>query len=160
MYFSGGMGLWYPEISNRLGNNEDSSSYVCEIIGESQKANSVSGEMNTTLFKMLEDCDDTIKTQTYFDTMTIGFVYVIGYVIIGFIINPLGRKAVLGMCIFGSGIAGLILHWVNNPLTIVIAFALFIALPGLCISIIGGIVCDLIPTHLRYIYFNINYFLI
>lgn len=106
-------------------------------------------EMNTTLHRMLEDCDDTIKTQTYFDTMTIGFVYVIGYIIIGFIINPLGRKAVLAMCIFGSGVAGLVLHWVNDPLTIVIAFALFIALPGLCISIIGGIVCDLIPTNLR-----------
>ncbi len=54
--------------------------------------------------------------------------------------------------LLGSGIAGLALQWITEPLVIVVFFCTHIMLAGICVSVTNGAVVDLIPTHLRYLY--------
>ncbi|XP_037946974.1 synaptic vesicle glycoprotein 2B-like [Teleopsis dalmanni] len=137
---STGMGLWYPEIQNRVGGTNEKLT-VCKVIDASIEKKSKIG--NETL------CDDTINTKSYIDSITYGLTYVAGYIILGIIINPIGRKGVMIGALCLSGLCGIALNWLVQPISIVVVFCLFLMLPGLCISVLSGAVVDLVPTHLR-----------
>lgn len=77
-------------------------------------------------------------------------MYLGAYFVLGSIINPLGRKRTIILLLTVSAICGVILHWLMEPIGIVVSFILFVMLPGLCVSILSGAVVDLVPTHLRW----------
>ncbi|XP_055847868.1 synaptic vesicle glycoprotein 2B isoform X2 [Episyrphus balteatus] len=141
-FSSSGMGLWYPEIQNRLGfGTVDSQKTICGVINQ---------KLNETIDESIETvCNDEISTKTYIDSITLGGSYVVAYLLLGLIINPLGRKAVLSGALGISGACGLALQWVDEPTAIVILFCGYLMLSGLCVSVMSGSVVDLIPTHLR-----------
>ena len=86
------------------------------------------------------------------DSITYGLSYVLGYVVLGAVINPLGRKLVIILCLAISGACGIALFWIYHPTAIIVDFVIFLMLPGLCISVLSGAVVDLVPTHLRYVF--------
>ncbi|XP_055905476.1 synaptic vesicle glycoprotein 2B isoform X2 [Eupeodes corollae] len=141
-FSSSGMGLWYPEIQNRLGfGTVNSQKTICGVIND---------KPNVTIDDTMEPvCNDEISTKTYIDSITLGGSYVVAYLLLGMIINPLGRKAVLAGALGISGACGLSLQWVDEPTAIVILFCGYLMLSGLCVSVLSGSVVDLIPTHLR-----------
>ncbi|KAM7363510.1 putative transporter svop-1 [Cochliomyia hominivorax] len=141
-FCNSGMGLWYTEIQNRLGSNSgENQMTICQVIDAfmDQIARNETEKI----------CDDTINTKSYIDSITFGLCYIVGYVILGLIINPLGRKLTIMSLLIISAICGLVLHWLLEPIAIVVCFILFLVLPGLCISVLSGAVVDLVPTNLR-----------
>ncbi|KAI8130803.1 hypothetical protein FF38_11887 [Lucilia cuprina] len=141
-FCNSGMGLWYPEIQNRLGSYTDENKMtICQVI------DAFIDQQNQNETEKI--CDDTINTKSYIDSITFGVAYIGAYVILGMIINPLGRKVTIMGLLTISAICGITLHWLLEPIAIVVCFILFLVLPGLCISILSGAVVDLVPTHLR-----------
>ncbi|XP_023173645.2 synaptic vesicle glycoprotein 2B isoform X2 [Drosophila hydei] len=143
MFFSSnGIQLWFPEIVNRSSNDENRNSTVCEILGSSEQG-------QNELMNSTNICSDAISTNTYIDSMIVGVAFLVGFSIQGVILNPLGRKNVLMAALILSILSGFLLHFVANPIVVLILFCLCILLPGLSISIMLGAIVDLVPTSLR-----------
>ncbi|XP_030243595.1 synaptic vesicle glycoprotein 2C [Drosophila navojoa] len=143
MFFSSnGIQLWFPEIVNRSSNEGNQSSTVCEILSSPTQDQMKS--MNSTNI-----CSDVISTNTYIDNMIVGVAFLVGFLIQGVILNPIGRKNVLVAALALSIFSGFLLHFVSNPIVVLILFCLVILLPGLSISIMLGAIVDLVPTNLR-----------
>uniref|UniRef100_A0A6P4EQR5 Synaptic vesicle glycoprotein 2B n=1 Tax=Drosophila rhopaloa TaxID=1041015 RepID=A0A6P4EQR5_DRORH len=141
-FSSSGMGLWYPEIQNRLGSNAaDDSMTVCEVIDASIDQM----QANTTN----KICDDHINTKSYIDTITYGSALIVGYILMGLVINTIGRKASISIGLSLAGACAVALIFIKDEVVIVVCFCLYLVLPGLCVSILSGAVVDLVPTHLR-----------
>uniref|UniRef100_A0A1B0B2M2 Major facilitator superfamily (MFS) profile domain-containing protein n=1 Tax=Glossina palpalis gambiensis TaxID=67801 RepID=A0A1B0B2M2_9MUSC len=136
-----GMGLWYPEIQNRLGMKATTPMTICQVI------DSFIDQQNSTENSQI--CDDTITTKSYIDSLTFGLSFTAGYFVLGFILKPFGRKLTMVMAFGVAAFCGFLLHWLHNPIAIVVCFILFLILPGVCISVLSGAVVDLVPTHLR-----------
>lgn len=81
--------------------------------------------------------------------MIVGIAFLLGFSIQGTLLNPLGRKNVLMAALVFSITSGILLHFVSNPIAVLVLFCLYILLPGLSISIMLGAVVDLVPTNLR-----------
>ncbi|EDV53719.1 synaptic vesicle glycoprotein 2B [Drosophila erecta] len=141
-FSSSGMGLWYPEIQNRLGSNAaDDSMTVCQVIDASidqMQANATN-----------KICDDHINTKSYIDTITYGSALIVGYILMGLVINTIGRKASIFIGLTLAGACAIALIFIKDEVAIVVCFCLYLVLPGLCVSILSGAVVDLVPTHLR-----------
>ncbi|EDV42275.2 uncharacterized protein Dana_GF17900 [Drosophila ananassae] len=142
MFFSSnGMQLWFPEIVNRSSGAGNNSSTVCEIMSAPvEKPENITEEL---------ECTATISSKTYIDNIIVGVAFLIGFSIQGTLLNPLGRKNVLLAAIAVAVLSGVFLHFIANPTGVLIAFCLYILLPGLSISIMIGAIVDLVPTHLR-----------
>lgn len=142
-FVSAGMGLWFPHIQNQISfKNETVDQTVCEIMDDSFRFTKYDLAANI-------GCDDTVNTKAFVDSITLGAFYVVGYVVYALFIKSLGRGVILVSGLLGSGIAGLALQWITQPLSIVIFFCTHIMLSGICVSVTNGAVVDLIPTHLR-----------
>ncbi|XP_036325295.1 synaptic vesicle glycoprotein 2A [Rhagoletis pomonella] len=141
---SAGMQIWYPEIVNRSSGDNVGSSSVCEIL----EASFEKQRLNVTIVDA-EICDDSITTKTYIDNMIVGCAFLVGFVIQGALLNPLGRKNVLLAALGIGTLSGILLHFVANAQVVLVLFCLYILMPGLSISIMCGAMVDLVPTHLR-----------
>ncbi|KAL7740167.1 hypothetical protein ACLKA6_003879 [Drosophila palustris] len=142
-FSSSGMGLWYPEILNRLGSTSvEDAMTVCDVIDASIDQ----PQLNKTLSQI---CNDQISIKSYIDTITYGSALIVGYIVMGFVINRIGRKAsITGGLAIASGCA-VALIWIEDEVIIVVCFCLYLVLPGLSVSVLSGAVVDLVPTHLR-----------
>lgn len=67
----------------------------------------------------------------------------------GFVINQIGRKASITLGLIIAAGCALSLIWIKNEVVIIVCFCLYLVLPGLCISVLSGVVVDLVPTKLR-----------
>ncbi|KAH8295005.1 hypothetical protein KR018_005359, partial [Drosophila ironensis] len=160
---SSGMGLWYPEIQNRLGSSDADNLTVCNVIDASidqMQANTTSKvsllenikrmpNIKMLYLKHIKICDDHINTKSYIDTITYGTALIVGYIVMGLVINKIGRKASIFLGLTFAGVCAIALIWIKDDVVIVVCFCLYLVLPGLCISILSGAVVDLVPTHLR-----------
>ncbi|XP_064556869.1 synaptic vesicle glycoprotein 2B isoform X3 [Drosophila montana] len=141
-FSSSGMGLWYPEILNRLGSSiADDAMTVCDVIDASVNQSKLN--QTTTI------CVDEINTKSYIDTITYGTALTMGYILMGFVINQIGRKAAITMGLAIAAGCAISLVWIKNEVIIIICFCLYLVLPGLCVSVLSGAVVDLVPTKLR-----------
>ncbi|KAH8383934.1 hypothetical protein KR009_011379 [Drosophila setifemur] len=140
-FSSSGMGLWYPEIQNRLGQSDSDNLTVCNVIDASID------QMQANITNKI--CDDHINTKSYIDTITYGSALTVGYLLMGLILNKIGRKASIFLGLTLAGACAIALIFIKDDVAIVVCFCLYLVLPGLCISIVSGAVVDLVPTNLR-----------
>lgn len=88
------MGMWYPEIINKLATyNSTEQLTVCEILGrfKIEAANITDGNLS-------EVCDDSIDDRVFFENMLLGVFYGLGFILIALIIKY-GRGLAYGMII-------------------------------------------------------------
>lgn len=69
--------------------------------------------------------------------------------IVASVMHKLGRGTVVAGSLLFSGLCGLGLNWMVDPIGIVLLFLGFILLSGINITIINGAAVELFPTHLR-----------
>ncbi|EDV93869.1 GH18056 [Drosophila grimshawi] len=141
-FSSAGMALWYPEILNRLRSDiaEDDMT-VCDVIDASIDQ----AQLNVTT----NICNDEVNTRSYIDTIIYGLVLIVGYILIGFVMNQIGRKLAITISLAIASTCAALLVWIQNEIIIIVCFCLYLVLPGLCVSVLSGAVVDLVPTHLR-----------
>lgn len=164
-FVSAGIGMWYPEIQNRVAHSPTSKHgrTVCDVLetaihrhpGANVAANATvttmaSMSMPTTTATMQNGvCRDTVAYSTFTDAGILGTYYVAMYVLYALCIRRIGQGVFLVVCLFASAMAGLSLQWVDNPLAVVVLFSSHIVFSGICISMLTGIVVALIPTEYR-----------
>jgi hypothetical protein len=78
------MGLWFPEIIDRLAatfNEKDADETICVMLeGSSRGSNSTSVE-----------CNDEVNTETFVATLMLGGLYTVAYVLLSLLMKPVGR---------------------------------------------------------------------
>jgi len=97
----------------------------------------------------MQICVDHINTKSYIDTITYGSALIVGYILMGFVLKTIGRKASISIGLTLAGACAVALVFIKDEVVIVVCFCLYLVLPGLCVSILSGAVVDLVPTHLR-----------
>lgn len=85
---SNGLGIWFPEIINKMSTNKSTDPLkLCQIL-ELQKS---------VLFNSAHlECDDSINVQVFTSNLILGGFYVVGYVVIALVIKY-GRGFVFGI---------------------------------------------------------------
>lgn len=142
-FSSSGMGLWFPEIQNRVSMNmAENQATICEIIADTFL-------YEDDLTNSTKTCVNEITDKSYIDSISMGMCFVVGYVLIGGVIKLFGRKATIIGSMFLSTACCVSLFWLLDSIAIVVCFIVFLTMPGLCISMLGSAVVDIVPTHLR-----------
>lgn len=146
------MALWLPEILNRVysGAIEDDKT-ICQILTDRVTPSAVV-PYNTTADEFAEVakvCNDTMQDSVFVGFFLLGILYTVAYVILSLIIKPVGRSIILASSLLSSGLAGLALQWVQDPIGFMMLFAAYVTLSGICISVINSAVVNIFPTHLR-----------
>lgn len=98
---------------------------------------------------LFQTCVNEITDKSYIDSISMGMCFVVGYVLIGGVIKLFGRKATIIGSMFLSTACCVSLFWLLDSIAIVVCFIVFLTMPGLCISMLGSAVVDIVPTHLR-----------
>lgn len=139
------MGMWYPEIVNKLAiYNSTEQLTVCEILRryKIEAANRTDGNLSNGI------CDDTIEERVFYENIILGLVYFCGFIMIAVCIR-FGRRLAYAICLIGCGVCGCLMISLTDTYVVSILFMLHIILAGICVSVVVGNIIDLIPTQFR-----------
>lgn len=135
--------MWYPEIMNRVsGSSSNDGINFCEILNSKNK------DMNETVFESRE-CSDFIDTNVWTNSIILGGIYTISFLSICATIKIVGRRIILIISLFSSGISGIVLIYVTNPIFIIVLFIVFLNGCMINVSTINGAAVIVFPTYLR-----------
>lgn len=70
------------------------------------------------------------------------------YIIVGFLVDYVGKKPILVVILFFTGISGISAHLVYNQQIGVVLFAVF-QMCGACIGLMNAVAVELFPTKYR-----------
>lgn len=139
---SNGMYIWFPYVVNKVAMftevNPNNRTTICDIIMSSKSSNS-SESIN---------CSETLDISTFEIEFIFEFIYLIGFLLLGLLIKPIGKITILITLLIGCGIFGVITVFVDIPI-LSIYFFIILLLVGLAVSVVNAVTVDLYPTHLR-----------
>ncbi|PZC82773.1 hypothetical protein B5X24_HaOG209871 [Helicoverpa armigera] len=133
-----GFYVWFPSILNSLANHEGGETKICDVLDAGRDAVS-----NGTII-----CDDTIHTSTFERSIYIGLVFSSMYIIVGFLVDYVGKKPILVVILGFTGISGICAHLAYNQQLAVVLFAIF-QMSGACIGLMNAVAVELFPTKFR-----------
>ncbi|KAF9809229.1 hypothetical protein SFRURICE_012181 [Spodoptera frugiperda] len=133
-----GFYVWFPSILNSLAHHEGGESRICDVLDAGRDAVS-----NGTMV-----CDDTIHTSTFERSIYIGLVFSSMYIIVGFLVDYVGKKPILVVILGITGICGICAHVAYNQQLAVVLFAVF-QMSGACIGLMNAVAVELFPTKYR-----------
>lgn len=96
-----------------------------------------------------EICNDTIKSETFERSIYIGLVFCSMYMIVGFLVDFLGKKIMLIVVLAVTGLCGIGAHLAYNQQLAVVLFAIF-QMSGACIGLMNAVAVEIFPTKYRY----------
>ncbi|XP_023940972.1 synaptic vesicle glycoprotein 2C isoform X2 [Bicyclus anynana] len=137
-----GFYIWFPTILNSLANHEGAETRICDVLDANQ-ANKASAS-NGTLIK----CDDTMNTATFEMSIYTGLVFCSMYIMVGFLVDFLGKKLILVVLLASTGLCGIAAHHASNQQLAVALFAIF-QMCGACIGLTNAVTVELFPTKYR-----------
>lgn len=100
------------------------------------------------LFPLQIICDDTINTETFERSIYIGLVFCSMYLIVGFLVDFIGKKIILIVVLGITGLCGIGAHLAQNQIVAVVLFAVF-QMSGACIGLMNAVAVGLFPTKYR-----------
>ncbi|XP_045496508.1 organic cation/carnitine transporter 7-like isoform X2 [Colias croceus] len=133
-----GFYVWFPTILNSVANHEGSETRICEILNAHQNVPSNGTEVV---------CDDTMNTATFELSIYIGLVFCSMYIIVGFLVDFMGKKLILITILTGTGLCGIGAHLAHSQVAVVL-FAIF-QMCGACIGLTNAVTVELFPTKYR-----------
>ncbi|XP_075976200.1 synaptic vesicle glycoprotein 2C-like isoform X2 [Anticarsia gemmatalis] len=134
-----GFYVWFPSILNSLANHGDGEeTRICDVLD----ANKNLANNGTML------CDDTIHTSTFERSIYIGLVFSSMYIIVGFLVDYVGKKVIIVVILFVTGCCGIGAHLAYNQQLAVVLFAIF-QMSGACIGLMNAVAVELFPTKYR-----------
>lgn len=144
---SAGMGLWFPDIINRLTTTNTVNSTVCEALDASVSNASASSDYQFSTAD--STCNDNVNEQVFIYAITLGGLYTALYLAMSVLMRKLGRKCVVAFNLFFSGFSGIVLQFVDNPYAMVALFCSFLVFAGTSISVLNGATVSIFPTNVR-----------
>lgn len=145
MFFvSAGMGLWYPEIVNRVTSaNQSIPATICEVL---QGVHSSDEDFVEYVEK---ECDDRMTQDVFVYVIVLGSIYTFMYLAVSTLLQKIKRGHILFFNLFTSGVCGVLLAYVNDPYFVLLCFCAFMVFAGSSISLVNGAAVSLFPTHVR-----------
>lgn len=145
---SGGIGLWYAELTNRISHSTSSTGTICELLRITHSQN-LNIAMNATLPLLQTACNDSMTDEVFIKSITIGVYTLVGLFLISVLIKPLGRGLIQVTCFLMFGCSAIALIWARDA-TLVQSFFITMLVPASsCVSVISGGAVVLFPTHVR-----------
>ncbi|CAO1413974.1 unnamed protein product [Diamesa serratosioi] len=148
---SNGMYMFFPEILNRMAeftNESSNSSTICDILDATRNNIIEVFDDNGTILEIIPECIDKLEFSTYEHSFVLEIVYVIGFAIIGLVINITGKLPIIVFVLFGCGVCGISIIFVTIPLLSIYLYVILLAC-GLVVSVVNASTVDLFPTNLR-----------
>jgi MFS transporter, VNT family, synaptic vesicle glycoprotein 2 len=141
--------MFFPEIVDKIttySNNFPSGrATICEVLA-------IEEDLNVTHYaiavKKIQACSETVEMSTFGHSLVMEVLYMIGFLIITFIINRISKLAILTTILYGCGFFGIALQFVTLPLLSIYFYVLFM-LTFLGVNVINALTIDLFPTNLR-----------
>lgn len=134
-----GMYIWFPYIVNKVAmfteGNPNSRTKICDIIMSSNSSSAT-------------DCSEILDISTFEIEFIFEFIYLVGFFLLGLLINIIGKITILIILLFGCGIFGIITVFVDIPILSIYLFIILL-LVGLAVTVVNAVTVDLYPTHLR-----------
>ncbi|XP_037297073.1 uncharacterized protein LOC119190112, partial [Manduca sexta] len=134
-----GFYVWFPSILNSLANHDGGETKICDVL-DASKAAAANG---TDVI-----CDDTMNTATFERSIYIGLVFCSMYIIVGFLVDFVGKKLILLTILSVTGLCGICAHLAYNQQLAVVLFAVF-QMSGACIGLMNAVAVELFPTKFR-----------
>ncbi|XP_050101703.1 synaptic vesicle glycoprotein 2B [Anopheles aquasalis] len=145
---SAGMGLWFPDIVNRITTSNTTDTTVCDALSTTLiYSNATEDRLESTSISLI--CNDNVNERVFIYAMTLGGLYTVLYLAMSALMQMLGRKCVVGFNLFFSGFSGIVLQFVSNPYVTVALFCFFLVFAGTSISILNGATVSFFPTNVR-----------
>lgn len=138
------MGLWYPEIVNRVTSaNQSVPATICEVL---QGVHSSDEDFVAYAEK---ECDDRMTQDVFVYVIVLGSIYTFLYLAMSTLLQKIRRGHILFFNLFTSGVCGVLLAYVNDPYFVLLCFCAFMVFAGSSISLVNGAAVSLFPTHVR-----------
>nr|QHN70674.1 MFS transporter 6 [Limenitis arthemis astyanax] len=134
-----GFYVWFPTILNSLANHDGAETRICDVLDASQTT-----DVNGTEII----CDDTMNTSTFELSIYIGLVFCSMYILVGFLVDSIGKKVILVVLLTITGLCGIGAHLAYNQQLAVVLFAIF-QMCGACIGLMNAVTVELFPTKFR-----------
>ncbi|XP_013192891.1 synaptic vesicle glycoprotein 2C [Amyelois transitella] len=132
-----GFYVWFPTILNSVVNHDGGPMRICDVLAYNKHGNDTE-----------VGCDDTMNTATFEQSIYIGLVFSSMYIIVGFLVDFIGKKLILIVVLSATGLCGIGAHFAANTQLAVILFAIF-QMSGACIGLMNAVAVELFPTKYR-----------
>ncbi|XP_053678584.1 synaptic vesicle glycoprotein 2B [Anopheles nili] len=136
---SSGLFLWVPDILNTYVQHEELP--LCEVIAL-MHANKTTGRDHANT------CPMPVDANVFMITTAMGVVFLACYILNGFIINRVGKKALLNGWFVVCGLCGLAVLWTSDFYLTLVLIAAFVS-SGCLGGVLSAISVDLFPTNYR-----------
>lgn len=145
---SAGMGLWFPDIINRLTTSNATDVTVCEALDASLMSDAAAF-LEDERITVAATCNDNVNEQVFIYAITLGGLYTALYLAMSVLMRKVGRKCLVASNLFLSGFSGIALQFVDNPFAMVALFCAFLVFAGTSISVLNGTTVSIFPTNVR-----------
>lgn len=137
------MGLWFPELSNRISMGANDIG-LCEIMSLTSEG------INSTILTLTSaNCEVVVNPEMYTNTIVLAVVYGVCFILLGIGLNKVSLKNTLtGIMILGMICAAVLQHMTEINLLLAI-FVFLIICAGVAIPMVNATAVDLFPTNLR-----------
>ncbi|EAT46036.1 AAEL002742-PA [Aedes aegypti] len=104
------MGLWYPEIVNRVTkSNGSDSATICEVL------RGIELPEENLLFEIELECNDHVTSDVFVYVIALGSIYTFLYLAISTMLQKFSRGYILVINLLISGVSGMLLVFINEP---------------------------------------------
>ncbi|KAG8226199.1 hypothetical protein J437_LFUL012460, partial [Ladona fulva] len=143
-FIANGLLIWLPDIFGRTASSELSDSPICEALELSPLPDLLHQDDES------QGCDSSsVDTIAFFNALVIGGTVGIAYIIVAFLSGHVNKRVLFGCTMLSASAMGFGTA-PSSPSSVTLAItSLFHAFSGVSITLLGGIVTDLFPTHLR-----------
>lgn len=141
-----GMLLFFPDILNQTARHmETSSAYkaeLCEIVESAIATKKHQYEA------AVATCVDELDISTYYYSILLEVCYVVGFLVISLLVNYIGRLTILTVVFFSTGLCGILIVLVSNPVYATYLYVWLLAC-GVNNTLLHTVTYELFPTNLR-----------
>lgn len=143
--------MFFPEIIDKItlfsNKMPGGRATICEVllIEDEWAANATK---YAKALKKIEACSESIELSTFGHSIVMEMLYMIGFLIITFIINRTSKLSILTVILFGCGAFGVATQFVTLPIVSIYFYVIFM-LTFLAVNVLNATTIDLFPTNSR-----------
>lgn len=142
-----GMLLFFPHILNQTSkfldeNANATDTHICEIVETTIRV-----QREQQALQVEQICIDELAISAYYYTMILESCYVIGFLLISWMVNYTGRLVIFTFLFFTTSFCGFTINYVGT--TVGVYLYVWLLACGMNYTLLSTVTYDLFPTNLR-----------
>ncbi|XP_068910938.1 synaptic vesicle glycoprotein 2B-like isoform X2 [Tenebrio molitor] len=133
--------LWLPQIFQSINDYQHYNNGTADLCSMLKMINPIQSPSST--------CSVNFSSSVYINTMIVASISVTGYITIAVLINKVGKKLLIALSCFSSGVFALSIFFAQNTATVLSLSSLFLTLGAIALTIIITVIVDFFPTTQR-----------